>query len=234
MKHIRPTILGDETEHLDCLLAVGKRLTSFKRTPQRHLGHGPCCHLTAWNIHDAAFTIAGHPDPVTDEEYVEHGHQELINFEYINHMYPGCVVAISGGGEDKAGHWGELMSTAAKAAGAVGAVMDGGCRDGQLVLEIADWSLFARYWSPIEGRMRYRVRNYQKPIAMRGALTNQVRVDPGDWIVGDMDGVLSIPKNMVEKVLLEAERRKTNESKAREDIRNGEDIKTVLDRYGTF
>lgn len=181
-----------------------------------------------------AFTISGHPDPVTDQEYIDKGNQGLIDFEYINHMYGGCVVAISAGGENRAGHWGELMSTAAKAAGAAGAVMDGGCRDGQLVGEIEDWVLFTRFWSPIEGRLRYRVRDYQKPIAMRGALTNQVRVDPGDWIVGDMDGVLSIPKDKVEEVLIEAERRKETETQARDDIRNGDDIKTVLDRYGAF
>lgn len=181
-----------------------------------------------------AFTIAGHPDPVSDQEYIDQGNQGLIDFEYINKMYPGCVVAISAGGENRAGHWGELMSTAAKAAGAVGAVMDGGCRDGQLVLEIEEWSLFTSYMSPIEGRMRYRVRDYLEPIAMRGALTNQVRVDPGDWIVGDMDGVLVIPKDKVEEVLGEAERRKATETQARDDIKNGEDIKTVLDRYGAF
>ena len=181
-----------------------------------------------------AFTISGHPDPVTDQEYIDKGNQGLIDFEYIDHMYPGCVVAISAGGEDRAGHWGELMSTAAKAAGAVGAVMDGGCRDGQLVLEIEDWSLFTRYMSPIEGRMRYRVRDYLKPVAMRGALTNQVRVDPGDWIVGDMDGVLVIPQDKVDVVLVEAERRKSTETQARNDIKNGESIKTVLDRYGAF
>ena len=181
-----------------------------------------------------AFTISGHPDPVTDDEYVGKGFQGLIDFEYINRMYPGCVVAISAGGEDKAGHWGELMSTAAKAAGAVGAVMDGGCRDGQLVLDIEGWALFTRYLSPIEGRLRYRVRDYQQPIGMRGALTSQVRVDPGDWIVGDMDGVLSIPAGHVEQVLAEAERRKATETDARNDIRAGEKIKTVLDRYGAF
>ena len=181
-----------------------------------------------------AFTIAGHPDPVTDDEYVAKGNQGLLDFEYIDKMYPGCVVAISAGGEDKAGHWGELMSNAAKASGAVGAVMDGGCRDTALVLEIDDWSLFTRYMSPIEGRLRYRVRDYQKPIAMRGSLTDQVRVDPGDWIVGDADGVIVIPADMVEKVLEEAERRKKTETDARNDIRNGEPIKAVLDRYGAF
>ena len=188
----------------------------------------------AMRVAGPAFTIAGHPDPVTDEEYVGQGFQGLSDFEYIRAMYPGCVVAISAGGEDKAGHWGELMSTAAKASGAAGAVMDGGCRDGRLVLDIDDWSLFTRYLSPIEGRLRYRVHSYQQPIGMRGALTSQVRVVPGDWIVGDMDGVIAIPKDLVGTVLTEAERRKATETLARTDIRNGEDIKTVLDRYGAF
>ena len=53
-------------------------------------------------------------------------------------------------------------------------------------------------------------------------------------VVGDMDGVLVIPKDKVEEVLVEAERRKATETQARDDIKNGEDIKTVLDRYGAF
>ena len=181
-----------------------------------------------------AFTIAGAPDPVSDEEYSDQGHKGLLEFEYFSPMEPGCVVAISAGGEDKAGHWGELMSTAANARGAVGAVMDGGCRDGRLVLDIEGFSLFCRYLSPIEGRMRYRVRSYQEPIAMRGALTNQVRVDPGDWIVGDMDGVIAIPKALVEPVLTEAETLMGKETGARDEVRAGVPIKEVLDKYGAF
>ncbi len=178
-----------------------------------------------------AFTIAGNADPVEDDEYE---YQEGADFAYFDSMYKGCVVVIAATGENRAGHWGEIMSTAAQAKGSEGAIIDGGTRDGNLIFEMENWSVFARYISPVEGRRRYRVREYQRPVAMSGALTSQVRVNPGDWIFGDVDGVICIPKDQVENILRLAEERRDTETKAREEIRAGARVKDIFEKYGTI
>ena len=67
---------------------------------------------------------------------------------------------------------------------------------------------------------------------MSGSLTTQVRVSPGEWLFGDMDGVIVIPAEHVEEVLEKAEAIEGTETAARADIAAGVDVKTVFDKYG--
>ena len=183
----------------------------------------------AFRIAGPAFTIACSADNRVDWEY---DNEEVKKFTFFRRMYRGCVVVISSGGENKAGHWGELMSMSSKARGAAGVVIDGGIRDGNILMGMEDWPVFSRYLSPIESRGRTRIRAIEEPIAVAGSLTHQVRVNPGDWIFGDMDGVLTIPADKVEEVLRRAEEIGGIEDQAREEIRNGADVTAVFEKYG--
>lgn len=139
---------------------------------------------------------------------------------------------ISTAGERKAGHWGELMSTASKARGAVGVVVDGGIRDGNILMGMKDWSVFTRYLSPIESRGRTRIGGIEVPIAVAGTLTTQIRVNPGDWLFGDMDGVVVIPADKVDIVLAKAEEVTTIENRSRNEILAGGDVADIYAKYG--
>lgn len=176
-----------------------------------------------------AFTIACAADVRSTEEY---DNVEVKRFTFFRRMYQGCVVVVSSGGENKAGHWGELMSMSSKARGAAGVILDGGIRDGNILMAMEEWPVFTRYLSPIESKGRTRIRAIEEPIAVTGSLTSQIRVNPGDWIFGDMDGVVVIPAKIVEDVLLKAEEMGGVEDLAREEIKNGADVTTVFEKYG--
>lgn len=176
-----------------------------------------------------AFTIACAPDARLDWEY---DNDEVKRFTFFRRMYRGCVVLISSGGERQAGHWGELMSVSSQARGAAGVIVDGGIRDGNILMGMENWPVFARYLSPIESKNRTRIRAIEEPIAVGGSLTSQVRVNPGDWLFGDMDGVVVIPARQIDEVLRKAESIGGIEDQVREEIRNGADVTEVFEKYG--
>lgn len=178
-----------------------------------------------------AFTIACAADARVDWEY---DNDEVKRLTFFRRMYRGCVVVVSSAGENRAGHWGELMSLSAQSRGAAGVIVDGGIRDGSSLIEMQDWPVFTRYLSPIDARGRTRIRAIEEPIAVAGSLTSQVRIVPGDWIFGDMDGVVVIPAKNVEEVVRRAEDMGGVESRAREEIRNGADVTMVFEKYGVI
>jgi 4-hydroxy-4-methyl-2-oxoglutarate aldolase len=140
-----------------------------------------------------AYTVMAGPDMRERSEMPPNS--KLADFGVFTQMYEGCVVVVAAAGERQSGIWGELMSNASRARGATGVVIDGGIRDGRLVREIDGLGVFARYTSPIESLRRSRIHDIEVPISVTGSLTSQVRVNPGDWIFGDEDGVLVIPKD---------------------------------------
>jgi 4-hydroxy-4-methyl-2-oxoglutarate aldolase len=177
-----------------------------------------------------AFTVMAGPDPRVRDETPSN--PKLDRFAIFDHMYEGCVVVVASAGERQSGIWGELMSNASRARGAAGIVIDGGIRDGRLLLEIDGWSVFARYTSPIESRGRSRIHDLEVPVALGGSLTSQVRVEPGDWVFGDMDGVLIIPARALDEVLSRAEEATAIETRTREEIRSGRRVWDVYQQYG--
>ncbi|MEF2070055.1 RraA family protein [Consotaella aegiceratis] len=183
----------------------------------------------AMKIAGPAFTVATTNDPRTDAEY---DYDEVAKLTFFRRMYQGCVVLVATAGDRKTGHWGELMSASAKAKGAAGVVIDGGIRDGGQLLEMADWSVFSRYLSPIESRLRTRISRIEGPVVVSGTLSAYIRVEPGDWIFGDMDGVLVIPDGLLDEVLSKAEEVERLETRTRQEVMEGADVADVFAKYG--
>lgn len=177
-----------------------------------------------------AYTVAAGPDVRERAEMPPN--TKLADFGVFTRMYSGCVVVVGASGERQSGIWGELMSNASRARGATGVVIDGGIRDGRLVREVEGLSVFARYTSPIESLRRSRIHDIEVPISMTGTLTSQVRVNPGDWIFGDEDGVLVIPAAALDEVLAKSEEAKGIEDKVREEVRAGVPVIDVYNKYG--
>jgi 4-hydroxy-4-methyl-2-oxoglutarate aldolase len=177
-----------------------------------------------------AYTVMAGPDIRERDEMPEN--TKLADFGVFTQMYDGCVVVVGAVGERQSGIWGELMSNASRARGATGVVIDGGIRDGRLVREIDGLGVFARYTSPIESLRRSRIHDIEVPISMTGTTSSQVRVNPGDWIFGDEDGVLVIPKDALDEVLAKSEEAKDIEDKVREEVQAGTPVIDVYNKYG--
>lgn len=197
-------------------MGYGNQCLSLEIKPIRH----------NMRVAGRAFTVKGSREPRT----------EIINpkfqdFGMFKAMKPYDVVVVDAEKENCCGHWGEMMSYGSKQCGVVGVVIDGGIRDGISLLNIKDWPVFVRYTSPIESLHRWRSVDFQIPIYVSGTLTSQVRVNPGDWIVGEMDGVIVIPEKICHTVLKEAEEIEKSEDKTRRALASGMPIKEVYQKY---
>jgi len=114
---------------------------------------------------------------------------------------PGDVVVVACGGysHGDAVIWGENSATACQVRGAVGTVIDGGCRDTRRLREM-EFPVYCRAVSPGGRRGTLFFVEYDVPVVCGG-----IRVHPGDIIVGDDDGVCVIPKEIAEEALKRVE-----------------------------
>ncbi|WBY02377.1 RraA family protein [Ramlibacter tataouinensis] len=143
---------------------------------------------------------------------------------------PDEVSVWSGDGEGIC-YFGELIAIGMKERGCTGALVDGGIRDIRWIGE-QDFSVYARYRTPVQSIGRWKVTASQVPVFLRGATTSLVQVNPGDFILGDEDGVIAIPSDLVEQVLVEAERLTAIERDIRIDLKKGLTLADALKKYG--
>ncbi|EOX6790419.1 RraA family protein [Pseudomonas aeruginosa] len=143
---------------------------------------------------------------------------------------PDQVSVWSGDGEGIC-YFGELIALGMQERGCVGALVDGGIRDVRWIGEHG-FPVFARYRTPVQSIGRWKVTATQAPVYLRGADGHRVVVAPGDFILGDEDGVIVIPRAQVLDVLVEAERLTEKELAIRRELGAGLSLEGALRKYG--
>jgi 4-hydroxy-4-methyl-2-oxoglutarate aldolase len=115
--------------------------------------------------------------------------------DYIDDLGEGQVVVLDNGGRLDATVWGDLLTATAHQRKVEGAVIDGVCRDSDQSFTL-NFPIYSRGHWMRTGKDRVLVDTYQVPVNIGG-----VRIDPGDLLIGDADGVVSVPKARTAEVL---------------------------------
>ncbi len=144
----------------------------------------------------------------------------------LDNVKEGEVFVATTNGELTSGFWGELMSTAAKAGGANGTITDGLTRDARQIIRMK-YPVFARGHSACDSNGRSIVVDYNVPIVCGG-----VKVNPGDMVFADYEGIVVIPKGYEEEILLASEEKFYGENKVRSELAAGEKASVVFKKYG--
>jgi 4-hydroxy-4-methyl-2-oxoglutarate aldolase len=144
-----------------------------------------------------------------------------LGIEAIASSQKGDVIAIDNRGDTQNNCWGEILTCAAKMKGVAGVIIDGAARDVDACEEMG-FPIFARGIVPITARGRIMQENFNCLIRL-----GDVQVRPGDILVGDINGVVVIPPEKIEEVLIEAEMIMEKEEKIKKDILLGLDIMEV-------
>ena len=129
---------------------------------------------------------------------------------------PGSVLVVSTGNGEPAGYWGEILSRAGRARRLAGVVLDGFARDAERLAEVG-FPVFARGLC-IRGTSKDRE---GAGSVGRNVTVGGVVVRPGDLVVGDADGVVTVAAARVGQVLAAAAERDRKEARIMEQIRQG-------------
>jgi 4-hydroxy-4-methyl-2-oxoglutarate aldolase len=135
---------------------------------------------------------------------------------------PGDVLVVTTGSDSTDGMFGDLLGTSLVAHGVLGLIIDAGVRDVS-ELTAMDFPVWSRAISA-QGTVKSTAGSVNIPIVCAGA-----SIQPGDVVVGDMDGVVVVPREQAAEVAKASQARVAKEEKNRHSLRSGE---LGLDMYG--
>jgi regulator of RNase E activity RraA len=169
-----------------------------------------------------AFTIEGVVDPAADP------HQTLLAWTGLLSKAPRGHVWVSQPNDRVVAHMGELSAETLMNKGVRGCICDGGIRDVNFLLRIG-FQAWSRFLTPRD------IVGWWLPRATDVVITiGDIAIAPGDFMLGDRDGLLRIPAAMAEQVVAEAERAIGTENLVRTAILAGVDPQEAYLRHGKF
>ncbi len=151
-----------------------------------------------------------------------------LELQAVDACRPDEIFVAAAAGSTRSGIWGELLSTAARHRGCVGAIVDGAVRD-VAQMNAMGFTVFARGACPRDSLHRQRVTAVDVDVMIGG-----VRVTPGDLMLADVDGVVVVPQAVERKALAKAWEKVTAENRVRDEIRAGMKAGDVFRKYGVL
>ena len=168
-----------------------------------------------------AFTVKSAPNAMIKGEME-------FRVKMLDEMHEDSFVIWDTTGDQKATLWGGVMTATAKGKKVKAACIDGGIRDTHQILE-ADFPIFYKYRISNGSLGRCLITHYQVTLQIGDAT-----IKPGDIILGDIDGVLVVPREMAYEVLLRAEEIIENEKVIFGWVHEGQSIQDITDKGGYF
>jgi regulator of RNase E activity RraA len=148
-----------------------------------------------------------------------------LMLEALDDLKPGEIY-VNTGSSPRNALWGELMSTRAIKLGAAGAIVNGYSRDTNGIFKL-NFPTFSMGRYAQDSAPRYKVVDFRIPIEI-GA----VRVNPGDILYGDIDGVCVVPRAVEEEVFTKALEKARGEKLVRKAIEGGMSSVGAFEKYG--
>jgi regulator of RNase E activity RraA len=173
--------------------------------------------------------VTGTAMPILGKQSVNKDPDEVYVplLKMLGDIQPGQVI-VTQANDMVSAHLGELSAETAKYRGGRGAIIYGGIRDTDYMINL-DFPVYSLYRTALDVLGRWELVDYNCEVVIEG-----VRVRPGDLIVADRDGVLVIGQEIAEDVLLESEEVVATENLVRKSILEGVHPVQAYETYGRF
>lgn len=168
------------------------------------------------------FTVAGHFDDTLD------AHETLLQWTKFLSRAESNTIVVCQPNTSEVALMGELSAETLKLRGVQGYVVDGGCRDVSFIVDM-DFPVFCRFRTPADVVGRWVPDTFGEPITI-----GSVTVNPQDWLLADLDGVVVVPGESIEEVVSRTEAVMATENKVRTAILDGVDPHEAYLRFGKF
>jgi regulator of RNase E activity RraA len=169
-----------------------------------------------------AWTVSGHIDRTKSR------HETLLGWCTLLSRAPAGHVIVCQPNNHEVALMGELSAQTLQARGVLGYVVDGGSRDTDLVLA-QGFPVFCAFLSPTDVVERWIPDRYGEPVTI-----GSVTITTGDYLLGDRDGVVIVPRAIAEEVVTKTEEVVATESDMRRALIDGMDPVAAYNKYGKF
>lgn len=155
-------------------------------------------------------------------------HDTLLAWTGFLSQAPSGKVVICQPNTDEVALMGELSAETLQRRGVKGYIVDGGCRDIDFILKMG-FPVFTRFFTPADIVARWIPTAFAEPITI-----GNVTIRSGDYVLGDRDGVIIVPRDAAEEVVTRAEAVVQTENIMRKAILDGMDPQAAYLKYGKF
>jgi regulator of RNase E activity RraA len=169
-----------------------------------------------------AYTIEGQIDKTIDK------HTSLLKWCEMLSSAPSDYVMICQPNDKTVAHMGELSSETLTYKKVRGYIVDGGCRDSAFIEKIG-FPVFCKYFTPRDVVATWAVTALGQPIEIGG-----VKIETGDYVLADRDGVVIVPQSLIEQVVIATEDVLQTENLVRKAMLQGVDPVDAYLKYGKF
>jgi len=158
-----------------------------------------------------------------DDETVNVYEHEIV---LVDSLKENEVPVLCCHGNQKIAPWGELLSTRSSYLKAAGCLTDGCIRDSDMIREMK-FPVFSKGTNPVDTKFRGKMMMADVP----GEI-GDVRIESGDLVFGDNDGVVIIPSNIISEVANKALEKVNGENTVRDEIKEGNKLTDIFEKHG--
>ena len=158
-----------------------------------------------------------------DDETVNVYEHEIV---LVDSLKENEVPVLCCHGNQKIAPWGELLSTRSSYLKAAGCLTDGCIRDSDMIREM-NFPVFSKGTNPVDTKFRGKMMMADVP----GEI-GDVRIESGDLVFGDNDGVVIVPSHIISEVVGKALEKVSSENTVRDEIKEGNKLTDIFEKHG--